>query len=355
MTKNEWIEIGMEKGIIDEVCFDPVPFSVVYRKWFLMKMNIVKPQSLDRIECTYNRYYLLSDFVALPVHEVTENVVIQFLNDVITSMGSITEKEFGRLFQIVNNVMVFALDLKIGGAKLLNWSLVKRYLDTGKIHTEKTKEYAISDSDKIKLFRGVLVDNVYPEKRSACLCLLLNFFLGLRVGELASLTFSDFDLDKKLVRIYKTESKYFERDENGNRCGSLVYRVQEDVKTVYSVREIPLTASAAAIYDLILKYHNAMNYDSCYLAYDGADTILSRSLDRTLHRLCTLTGVKKFNTHRIRKTFASDLHRGGVSTRTITDLLGHSEMSTTEHCYILNYDNVEGLRNTLEGVLKVEL
>lgn len=355
MTKNEWIEIGMDKGIIDEVCFEPVPFSVVFRKWFLMKMNIIKPQSLDRIECTYNRYYHNSNLEISPVHEITENVVIRFLNDTITAMGSITEKEFGRLFQIVNNVMVFALDLKIGGAKLLNWSLIKRYIDTGKIHTDKTKEYAISDLDKSKLFKAVLQDNVYPEKRSACLCLLLNFFLGLRVGELAGLTFSDFDLDKKVVRIYKTESKYYERDAEGNRCGSLVYRVQEDVKTVYSVREIPLTAAAASIYKLIFEHHNSMNYDSCYLAYDGTDAILSRSLDRTLQRLCSLTGIKKFNTHRIRKTFASDLHRGGVSTRTITDLLGHSEMSTTEHCYILGYNNLDALRNDLENVLKINI
>ena len=353
MTKNEWIEIGMEKGIIDEVFFEPIPFSVVFRKWFLMKMNVVKPQSLDRIECTYNMYYHNSVFESFPVHEITENTVIQFLNDVITTMGAITEKEFGRLFQIVNNVRVFALDLKIGGAKLLNWSLIKRYIDTGKIHTDKIKEYAISEADKTKLFKAVLQDDIYPDKRSACLCLVLNFFLGLRVGELAGLTFSDFDLDKRVVRIHKTESKYYERDAEGNRCGSLVYRVQEDVKTIYSVREIPLTVAAIYIYSRIVAHHNRMNYDSCYLAYDGSDTILSRSLDRTLHRLCSLTGIKKFNTHRIRKTFASDLHKGGVPTRTITDLLGHSEMSTTEHCYILGYDNMDSLRNDLESVLKV--
>ena len=39
--------------------------------------------------------------------------------------------------------------------------------------------------------------------------------------------------------------------------------------------------------------------------------------------------------------------------RTITDLLGHSEMSTTEHCYILGYKNMDSLRDDLENVLKV--
>lgn len=201
----------------------------------------------------------------------------------------------------------------------------------------------------------MLQDDIYPDKRSACLCLLLNFFLGLRIGELASLSFSDFDIDKKVVKIYKTESKYYERDEDGNRCGSMVYRVQDEVKTIYSVRTVPLTTSALYIYELIVKHHNIRGYDSPYLAYDGKDTILTRSLERTLHRLCILCDVKPFNTHLIRKTFASDLHAGGLPTRQISDLLGHSEMSTTERCYILGYDNLNDIRNNLEKILGVKM
>ena len=51
-----------------------------------------------------------------------------------------------------------------------------------------------------------------------------------------------------------------------------------------------------------------------------------------------------FNSHKIRKTFASTLHDNGVPTRVISDLMGHSLLSTTENCYILsrseNYVNV---------------
>lgn len=354
MTKKEWMDIGLEKGIIDDELIESIPFSFAYHKWFLMKMNMIKPQSLDRIECTYNRYYQLSNFVKNNVCDITEQTVIDFLNDIILARGSISEKEFGRLFQIVNNVMIFALDLKIGGAKLLNWSLIRRYIDVGKIKSDKNKIYAVSEKDKQRLFIAVLQDNIYPEKRNACLCLLLNFFLGLRIGELASLTFSDFDFDKKIVRIYKTESKFYIRDEEGNRCGSMVYRVQDDVKTIYSVRTVPLTSSALYILGLIRDNHNLRGYDNPYLAYDGKDTILTRSLERALAKLCSLAGIKPFNTHLIRKTFASDLHNGGISTRQISDLLGHSEMSTTERCYILGYDNLDDVRCSLEKILGIK-
>ncbi len=42
-------------------------------------------------------------------------------------------------------------------------------------------------------------------------------------GELASLTFDDFDLDRNVVKIYKTESKFYERGEDGTKLGVMVY------------------------------------------------------------------------------------------------------------------------------------
>lgn len=57
MLLNEWLEIGYDKGIIDEVPVDSyVSFASAYSKWFFSKMNTIKPQSLDRIEVTYNKY-----------------------------------------------------------------------------------------------------------------------------------------------------------------------------------------------------------------------------------------------------------------------------------------------------------
>jgi integrase len=46
----------------------------------------------------------------------------------------------------------------------------------------------------------------------------------------------------------------------------------------------------------------------------------------------------------IRKTFATMLHASGMPTRYISDLLGHSDMVTTEKNYILTYrDNYDTL------------
>ena len=60
MLENEWLTIGYEKGIITDVPADKqVSFKLVYDGWFLTKINAIKPQSVDRIECTYNKPIML--------------------------------------------------------------------------------------------------------------------------------------------------------------------------------------------------------------------------------------------------------------------------------------------------------
>lgn len=144
------------------------------------------------------------------------------------------------------------------------------------------------------------------------------------------------DLQGRVVRICKTETKAYRRDENGERCGAMVYAVAEDVKTVYSVREIPLLPEAVYILEKLREHHDRCGYKNQYLAYDGRDTVRVRSLDRTLRKLCRYCDVKYFNTHMIRKTFATMLHESGMPTRYISDLMGHSDMVTTERNYILS-------------------
>lgn len=313
-----------------------------------MKINVIKAQSCDRIEVTYNRYYAGSWFVKKNVSVLDEAAVIRFLTGVIIGWGNITAKEFSRIYQIVNNVLVYARFLELGGVRLFDWDMIKRYVPEGKIVSNLYKNFAVPKADIERLLHLVIEQDIYPCKRSACLCLVMNFFLGLRVGELASLTWQDIDMSSKVIRIYKTETKAYKRDENGERCGAMVYQVVEDVKTVYSVREIPLLPEAIYILEKLQEHHTMCGYESSYLAYDGRDTILVRSLDRTLRKLCRYCDVKYFNTHMIRKTFATMLHESGMPTRYISDLLGHSEMVTTERNYILSYrDNY----NTLLGFM----
>lgn len=353
MTQQEWLNIGYEKNIIDIEVHEEVTFGEAYKLWFLMKLNCIKNQSCDRIEVTYNRYYADTPFIEMYISKITDTDIINFLTCNIIKYGKVTYKELARIMQIVRGVLVYAKDIQLGGAILYDWDKIKRYLPLDSLDSGIKKEFAVPPVNAQKIMDMVINHKVYHMKQSASLCLCMNFYLGLRIGELASLAFRDFDFERNVVKIYKTESKFYNRLEDGSKTGSMVYRIVDETKTVYSVREIPLLPEVKMIYEKIKEHHKISGYDSPYLAYDGADTILVRSLDRTLRRLCQLCDVEYFNSHAIRKTFATMLHFGGVPTRLISDLMGHSEISTTENSYILSYaENYESILANMKQALR---
>lgn len=292
---------------------------------------------MDRIECTWNKYYSGTTFIEKYTSNITEKDIIAFINTTATGKGSITKKDMERIYQIVHSVLVYGRDMGYKGMKLLDWSVVKRNIPNDKVIKEKKVEKALSKTIVTTLINAVLVDNIYPLKRSACLALILNFYLGLRIGELSALRFTDFDLEKKTVTISRSDTKTYERNEDGTK-GDLIYKTA-DTKTPEAHRIIPLLPEAVYIYELIKAHHKTCGYNSALLVYDGTDTIRIRSLDRALRRLCALCDIPVFNSHMIRKTFSSMLHHAKVPTRVISDLMGHADISTTENSYILSFED----------------
>lgn len=322
MTESEWLKNGYSMGVVepDEIC--DLSFSDVFWSWFAMKSGKIQPQSLDRIECTYNRYFKDMPIACKLVAEINERYIIDWLTVILIRSGSVTKKEFSRIYQVVRGVMMYSYDLELKGVRLLDWNKIMRYMPTNCIVNTLREDACISRKEIDILFHAVLIDDVYPLKKSACLCLLLNFYLGLRVGELSALTWNDVDFKRRLLNVSKTEVKYFERDENMNRSAHMKYFCKDGTKTLASMRVVPLCNEALYLLQLLKQHHISCNYVDERLAYDGTQTVLSRSLDRTMKKLCQLCEIPLYNTHRIRKTCASYLHDSQIPIKTVSDLLG---------------------------------
>ena len=168
MDLDEWIDIGMRSGAVKPQEIEEKTFEEIYKQWFLMKINVIKAQSCDRIEVTYNRYYAGSWFVKKNVSALDDAAVIRFLTGVIVGWGNITAKEFARIYQIVNNVLVYARFLELGGVRLFDWDMIKRYVPEGKIVQDLHKDFAVPKSDIERLLHLVIEQDIYPGKRSAC-------------------------------------------------------------------------------------------------------------------------------------------------------------------------------------------
>jgi len=141
------------------------------------------------------------------------------------------------------------------------------------------------------------------------------FFLGLRFNETRMLTWKDIDLEHRTVTVHR-------------KGGKLNILPLPD----WLYKELTLYKQIA---------------DSEYLFPSRADkTKPITDIRKALIRATKRAGItKKVNPHLLRHSFATYLLERGVNLRTIQELLGHSQVSTTEfYTHVLTSHKREALR-----------
>lgn len=144
----------------------------------------------------------------------------------------------------------------------------------------------------------------YDYRNKAMLELL--YSSGLRITELLNLTLNDIDFNNDIVRVYGKGSKE---------------------------RIVPLGDYALnALEKYILEYRNSLiKYPTDILFLNNHGNIMSRSgFFKIINRIALENGIdKEISPHILRHSFATHMLEGGADLRSIQELLGHENMSTT--------------------------
>ena len=145
---------------------------------------------------------------------------------------------------------------------------------------------------------------------SSFVAVRLNFFLGLRVGELVAL--KPEDILENQIHVVREEI----RDQETNQC-----YVVEHTKT-NDDRFVALVPKAIALLD-------KLEMDGTYLFERNGERLTARQIAYVLEKYAQRQGVGTKSSHKIRKTYASRLNANGVPLDAIREQLGHADLATT--------------------------
>jgi len=168
--------------------------------------------------------------------------------------------------------------------------------------------------------------------------ILLLFKMGLRIGELSALKWSD--IQDNIIYIHRTEVRY--KDENG--------------KYVYEVRDFPKTEAGIRYgyiqsdYSWLIKKIRTLNPFGEYVFMQNGNRIRNYSFQGRFYRVCKKTGVVKKSTNKARKTYGTILLDEGVPNSVIIKLMGHTDIVTTKKHYQRNRQNIEQIASILDKV-----
>jgi len=184
--------------------------------------------------------------------------------------------------------------------------------------TRKTRKpvEALSRSEQEKLIRYLYsFPDIY--KTGILLCLST----GLRLGEICSLKWEDIDFENKILHVNRTVQRISVQDQETKTA-----LIETDPKSCFSKREIPIT-------DELVKLLEPYRKESGYVLY-GNKPMEPRTYQNRFEKYLEAAGIGKTNFHILRHTFATNCIDSGTDIKSLSELLGHSDVRTTLNRYV---------------------
>lgn len=153
------------------------------------------------------------------------------------------------------------------------------------------------------------------------IALLFCLYTGLRLGELCALKWTDFDCHDGTITVNRTVQRIAV---NGHLVKTML--METDPKSTSSKRVIPLTAE-------ILELLNGLKKDKPYI-FGGDKPLEPRTMQYRFKKILEEAGVESRNFHIIRHTFATNCVESGMDVKTLSVILGHSDVKITLNRYV---------------------
>ncbi len=292
----------------DQSYLDKLIFSDLFLEWLEYKKNVTdSPNTIKRHKQHYKRYFEQSDLHSMPIRRIDLLLLESECNRLVKEY-SMSRKEWNNVKTILIGCFEYAVRKKyITVNPMDSVKILVKYRQVVK----KTGREETYNTEELKILNEYL-DKMYAETEdSVFLAVKLNFLLGLRVGELAALKWEDC---KEQLHIHVVREEVRNQETN-------TYNVVEHTKTNHD-RYVILVPKAITILEKIPK-------QGSYIFMRNGERITARQIEYVLEKFAERQGTRTKSTHKMRKTYASNLCTNGVPLDCIREMLGHSSLTTT--------------------------
>ena len=281
---------------------------------------------------TYSAYSLLVNNHLLPafadVYDVTEEMVQSF---VFTKLEQgLSQKSVKDILIVLKMILRFAV--KQG-------CMPHREIDV-KFPTERDRQEleVLNRSSQKRIMEYVQTHFTFMNLGIyICLC------AGLRIGEVCALVWDDIDVENGVIHVSKTIQRIYVI-EGGKKHTEVII---DTPKSKNSIREIPI---AKGLLKMIKPFKKVMN-GSFYVLTNSTQPTEPRTYRNYYKRLMNQLDMPKLKFHGLRHSFATRCIESHCDYKTVSVLLGHSNISTTLNLYV--HPNLEQKKRCVEQMFKM--
>ncbi len=202
---------------------------------------------------------------------------------------------------------------------------------------ERQELEVLSIANQKKIMRFV-EDNFTFRNLGIFICLST----GIRIGEICALTWDDIDTENGVIHIRKTIQRIYVK-ENGIKKTELLI---DTPKTATSMRDIPMIKD---LYEILKPLKKVVNNDYFVLTNEATPTE-PRTYRNYYKKLLDKLGIPPIKFHGLRHSFETRCIESKCDYKTVSVILGHSNISTTLNLYV--HPNYEQKKKCIDKMFR---
>ena len=288
-------------------------FSDVAREWLCYKKPLLKEASLSKYTNIIN-LHLLPFFRDQDIHNITLEQMESFYNGLLitkTVKGTaLAPKTTLDILSVMKAILLYATT-----KKYMNILPVLRYE-----YRAVPKKLVVLSGRNQKILSTYLCVNLTYRNLGLLICM----YTGIRLGEACALTWEDISLTEGYIYIHKTMQR-IQKEHNGKKTMIII----TEPKTQSSIRTIPLPRQL-----IQLIKSSELPMQGYLLTGSYEKYIEPRSYQYHFKKILQQCKIPQTNFHTLRHTFATRCVELGFDIKTLSEILGHSNINITLNRYV---------------------
>lgn len=288
-------------------------FSDVAREWLCYKTPLLKEASLSKYTNIIN-LHLLPFFRDQDIHNITLEQMESFYNGLLmtkTVKGTaLAPKTTLDILSVMKAILLYATT-----KKYMNILPVLRYE-----YRAVPKKLVVLSGRNQKILSTYLCLNLTYRNLGLLICM----YTGIRLGEACALSWEDISLTEGYIYIHKTMQR-IQKEHNGKKTMIII----TEPKTQSSIRTIPLPRQL-----IQLIKSSKLPMQGYLLTGSYEKYIEPRSYQYHFKKILQQCKIPQTNFHTLRHTFATRCVELGFDIKTLSEILGHSNINITLNRYV---------------------
>lgn len=314
MTKNRKM-INIDKRIANKLLHRKMTINEIAEEWLSVNKLRLKPSTHQRYFSFWIKHIKKHIGDSL-VCNVNPNFLSTFSDKLIKSNLSA---------QSANAVLIFLHSLIEYSHNQYNTPLPK--FNYFRIEVKEMRVFSKNEQERLVMLMKRDID-IYK------LGVLLALYTGVRIGELCALRWSD--IEDKCIRVRSTIQR-LQKTDGGTEL------IITEPKTRHSKRVIPLILP---LNDLLLTFKSGQTKDSFIISTPQNPITEPRVMQYKFKKYMDTIGISGASFHTLRHTFATRSIEAGMDAKSLSELLGHSNVQITLNRYV--HSSLDQKRKSIE-------